>query len=109
AQFPIGRAQKALNLFLKYLWCIGEICEPPHCPFDSVIIAKLPKGTCPSWTKLDRIGDYRNLVEAAKKFVAETKDPADDSSLATWELRKYNELAGSQQEPRSEKRGKANS
>src|SRR2546425_8802834 len=27
-RFRIGGAQKALNLFLKYLWCLDEIPEP---------------------------------------------------------------------------------
>src|SRR5689334_11713531 len=43
-RFRLGSAQKALNLYLKYLWCAGLIPEPPHCPFDSRIIAKLPYG-----------------------------------------------------------------
>src|SRR5438552_12291460 len=37
-RFRIGSAQKALNLFLKYLWCIGKIPTPPHCPFDFQVI-----------------------------------------------------------------------
>src|SRR5690349_6797916 len=32
-RFRIGPAQKALNLFLKYLWCVKQIQLPPHCPF----------------------------------------------------------------------------
>lgn len=82
-RFRIGIAQKALNLYLKYLWCLGKIPSPPHCPFDFQIIAKLPNYTGPSWTKLDREEDYRALVDAAKA-------EAQGSSLATWELRTYN-------------------
>jgi hypothetical protein len=82
-RFRIGSAQKALNLYLKYLWCLGKICSPPHCPFDRQIIASLPNYTGPSWTKLVREEDYRALVEAAKA-------KAQDSSLAAWELRIYN-------------------
>jgi len=37
----VGRAQKALNLYLKYLWCAGRKLEPPHCPFDGKVISKL--------------------------------------------------------------------
>ncbi len=33
-RFRIGPAQKALNMYLKYLWCAGWIPEPPHCPRD---------------------------------------------------------------------------
>ena len=28
-------------LYLKYLWCLGEICRPPHCPFDRMVIEEL--------------------------------------------------------------------
>lgn len=79
-RFRIGAAQKALNLYLKYLWCIGEISEPPHCPFDLKIIQQLPvefHGI--KWTQLDDIGLYRKLVAAAKVC----SSPA---SLAEWEL-----------------------
>src|SRR5687767_7872600 len=40
-RFRIGAAQKALNLHLKYLWCLGKINLPPHCPFDYEIIKRL--------------------------------------------------------------------
>jgi hypothetical protein len=82
-RFRIAAAQKALNLYLKYLWCLGKIPSPPHCPFDFQIIGKLPNYTGPGWTTLDREEDYRALVDAAK--VA-----GRGSSLAAWELRTYN-------------------
>jgi len=40
-KFRVGRAQKLLNLYLKYLWVLGKIPNPPHCPFDRKIIEKL--------------------------------------------------------------------
>ncbi len=82
-RFRIGPAQKALNLYLKYLWCLGKIPAPPHCPFDSRVISKLPQYTGPNWTALDSELEYRALVKAAK-----TK--AQGLSLATWELQTYN-------------------
>jgi hypothetical protein len=36
-----GTSQKAFNLYLKYLWALGEIAMPPHCPVDSVVLKKL--------------------------------------------------------------------
>src|SRR5947209_17938392 len=36
-RFRIGSAQKALNLYLKFLWCLDRIPTPPHCPFDAVV------------------------------------------------------------------------
>jgi hypothetical protein len=84
ARFRIGSAQKALNLYLKYLWCIGKIAAPPHCPFDSKIIEKLPTYNGPNWTALDTKQDYRKLVAAAKLT-------AQGTCLAVWELRTFNE------------------
>jgi hypothetical protein len=49
--YKYGVAQKLLNLFLKYLWCLGTIAEPPHCPVDRIIIGK----TCykdKNWTEI---------------------------------------------------------
>jgi hypothetical protein len=82
-RFRIGSAQKALNLHLKYLWCLGIICEPPHCPFDSIIIKELPSSVAVNWTELDDLGKYQSLVAEAMKL-------SGDQSLATWELVKYN-------------------
>ena len=82
-RFRIGSAQKALNLFLKYLWCIGEVPEPPHCPFDFQIITKLPRAARCNWTELDSIETYRALVAAARTSAA-------GQSLADWELAEYN-------------------
>jgi hypothetical protein len=82
-RFRIGTAQKALNLYLKYVWCLGKIPAPPHCPFDFQIIARLPAYTGPNWTVLDSENDYRTLVTAAK---ARTQGV----SLAVWELQTYN-------------------
>lgn len=78
----IGIAQKALNLYLKYLWCYGFIPIPPHCPFDSRVIARLPKKDQVLWTRLDDLDSYRALVRAAKRV-------AGDRSLSAWELTIY--------------------
>lgn len=82
-RFRIGPAQKALNLYLKYLWCLSRIAEPPHCPFDYQIISKLPSYDGPKWTMIDTVEDYRKLVAAAKVT-------AGKSSLSMWELETYN-------------------
>jgi hypothetical protein len=82
-RFRIGIAQKALNLYLKYLWCLGDIQTPPHCPIDRRIIDKLDlnwkdRGKY-DWTKLDDIERYRTLTHKCR-------EKARDNSLAEWEL-----------------------
>lgn len=85
-RFRIGVAQKAVNLFLKYLWCAGWSPIPPHCPFDSIVIGLLPSASQVAWTKMDSIDEYRALVAAAR-------DVAGDTALAIWELQEYSRLA----------------
>lgn len=87
-RFRIGTAQKALNLYLKYLWCLGKVPSPPHCPFDSRVIDKLPEYCGMSWTALDDPARYRELVAAAKAR-------AGSMSLAVWELRAFNDAPAS--------------
>ena len=89
-----GVAQKALNLYLKFLWCAGRIQDtPPHCPFDSTVIDtlrrnlreqnRLPSGwknTWNKWTEVDDKDIYCEWVKAATIV-------AGNESLAEWELR----------------------
>ena len=82
-RFRIGSAQKALNLYLKYAWCLGWISMPPHCPFDAVILAKLPKSRHIKWTKLDSLPQYEEIV-------ANAKVAANGTPLAEWEPGLYN-------------------
>ena len=88
--FHIGAAQKALNLYLKYCWARGVVLEPPHCPIDSIVLAKIPKCAsgvgCPicahiTWTKIRCTHEYVHFVEKAKARAAEK-----GLSLASWEL-----------------------
>ena len=78
-RFRIGIAQKALNLYLKYLWCLDLIPTPPHCPFDRTVIEQLPSTSQTNWTKLDSADEYLELVAAAR-------EAAGGLSLAEWEL-----------------------
>lgn len=82
-RFRIGIAQKAINLFLKYLWCADIIPEPPHCPFDAIIIRTLPGCEHVKWTNIDKIEDYKRLIVIAKQ-------KAKGESLAVWELKEWN-------------------
>lgn len=81
-RFRVGTAQKALNLYLKFCWCLGWVPRPPHCPFDSRIIGELREYDGTSWTQLDSVEEYRRLVSAAKA-------QAGDEPLARWELQVY--------------------
>jgi hypothetical protein len=79
--FRFGIAQKALNVYLKYLWCANRIPTPPHCPFDSIVIGKLKllHGSPDQWTRIVDASPYKAWVSAAKLVAGPT-------SLAEWEL-----------------------
>lgn len=81
--FRIGITQKLLNLYLKYLWASDKIPTPPHCPFDSIVISSLQLKNI-RWTALKSIGEYKFLVEEAKKL-------AKDKNLSKWELELWNQ------------------
>jgi hypothetical protein len=82
-RFRIGSAQKAINLYLKYLWCLDKIPTPPHCPFDAIVLSYVPNCKTVRWTQLDSLSEYREIVRLAK-IAAEGK------SLSDWELNLYN-------------------
>jgi len=87
--YKIGIAQKLLNLHLKYLWCLGQIPEPPHCPVDALILkkSKEPKAVLAEltpWTKINLIEEYMATIE-----VLRIEADKENQRLATWELAKY--------------------
>lgn len=82
-QITIGVAQKLVNLYLKYLWCLGVIDEPPHCPVDRAVLSWV-KWKGPSWTKKEfGAPEYRDAI-------ALCRDNA-EPSLSRWELKKFND------------------
>jgi hypothetical protein len=84
----IGVVQKALNLYLKLLWCLGRASEPPHCPVDSVIIATLPTLDRVPWTRIRSIDDYEKLISKLRNLAEK-----EGLSLAAWELVAYEKLS----------------
>jgi hypothetical protein len=82
----LGVAAKALNLYLKYLWCEGKLkVPPPHCPFDHTVIYDLLRFE-DNWTEVDDPATYLKWVKKAE----ELRDDAKCESLAEWELRGWN-------------------
>lgn len=80
----IGTSQRLLGLYLKYLWALGWIQEPPTCQFDSNIIRRLEVDSKKlNWTKLDDEDDYRRLITAAAK---KAQEQGYGKNVAQWEL-----------------------
>ena len=79
-----GVAQKAVNLYLKFLWCLGLIQEPPHCPIDGIVLIEV--GDSSNWTELDGVDSYREIINKIKAVAGE-------QSLSEWELHLWNREA----------------
>jgi hypothetical protein len=79
-RFRYGISQKLINLHLKYLWSIGLIEEPPHCPLDGIVrdLANLNY----DWTTSDSQEEYMEAIRALERL-------AQPRSLSVWELQEF--------------------
>ena len=75
-RFRYGTAQKAFNLYLKFLWRLEKIPTPPHCPVDRVVLRRA--GIEGSWTKCDSEDEYLGWIKRIKFW-------AGPLGLAEWE------------------------
>jgi hypothetical protein len=89
-----GIAQKMLNLYLKYMWSLGNIQEPPHFPVDRIIQIKLIEqakqlGITPikieAWTQFDDEKHYLKVISSARELIGKNENLA-KHSLAELEL-----------------------
>lgn len=81
-ELSFGTIQKIVNLYLKYLWCLKLIDEPPHCPIDRKILKKIREYEV-NWTNMNE-EEYCRVIEKIKEKIS------GKTSIATWELREYN-------------------
>lgn len=91
AHITFGRAQKLLNLYLKFCWCLGWTNEPPQCPLDSLILAEL-RCNSPCWTSARF--QKENYVDAMRICAVR----AGNGSIAQWELDTFNRRRNSMYE-----------
>lgn len=83
-QFNFGVSQKLLNLYLKYLWCLDIIPEPPHFPVDRIIQEKLKYKPIIAWTKIETSEEYMSIINFARTKINPKNEFS--TSLATIEL-----------------------
>ena len=82
--YKFGVAQKLLNLLLKYLWCLGHIAEPPHCPIDRIILNKTALKDRLNWTQIVTAKQYGSAIAAIQTVASKQ-----GLTLAQWELKFY--------------------
>ena len=89
--FRLGHAQKSLSIYLKHMWCRGELASrPPVCPIDGVILKSL--NNYDSWTKVNGLEDKKKIYTGYRKHLEMVKTAARNdgyNSLAEWELMKW--------------------
>ena len=83
SMFRVSHAQKSISVFIKHLWCLGEIPEPKICPIDRVVLkqtkARLSKDL--AWGYVNTIEEHRVKF----KYVLEAA-AVEKLSVARWEL-----------------------
>jgi hypothetical protein len=89
-----GIAQKMLNLYLKYMWSLGNIPEPPHFPVDRIIQIKLIEQAkqleinpikIEAWTQFNDEKHYLKVISSARELISKNENLA-KHSLAELEL-----------------------
>jgi hypothetical protein len=88
ATLRFGHAQKVLNLFLKYQWCLGYVQIPPHFPVDRLIQKQLGIQKLSNWTDWTDHKDYIKVIEDARIIARKEKF----ESIAELELSFYNNV-----------------
>ncbi len=65
----IGVCQKAITLYLKYLWLLGDNSRKPvFATLDRGIINLAEVAKPPNWTELDDIKEYKRVVKEIDQF-----------------------------------------
>ena len=69
-RFRYGTAQKAFNLYLKFLWRLGSLGsgKPPHCPCDGIVLSAA--GIVGKWTHSDDQQEYMRWIEVIRKIAS---------------------------------------
>ncbi len=83
----IGTAQKLLNVYIKFLWCLGEINRPHHCPVDRIVLKKIKDDR--KWTDLKTIENYKDIISKIRDYVVSIEE----ESIAEWEYKLWNKEA----------------
>ena len=70
-QLNFGVAQKLLNLYLKYLWCLEELpVPPPHFPVDRIIQKAIAWKEHSPWTQMEDEKKYLQIINHARERAA---------------------------------------
>jgi hypothetical protein len=85
----ISHAQKSLGLYLKYLWCVGGVKEPPACPIDRAVL-EAARIEVLNWTEITSLDVLRKVLSNLEDYLTNLQI---SGGLAQWELRTFNSLS----------------
>ena len=62
SMFRLSHAQKSISVYIKILWCMGQIQEPEICPVDRIILSKTKarNSNLVLWGYVNTIDEHRN-------------------------------------------------
>lgn len=81
----LGVTQKILNLYLKFMWCRGELSTPPpSCPYDNKVLKELNRND--KWTQVDEV----EILRGWDLLAHEKAHNNGYESIAEWELMFFN-------------------
>ncbi len=81
--FRISHSQKSISLYLKYLWCMGEVGKPSVCPVDRTILKK-SKSKNITWCYVNSIEEHQEKFGQIEKNAK-----LEGMSVAEWELKNF--------------------
>ena len=81
AGFRVAHAQKSISVYLKHLWCMGEIPAPPCCPIDRIISLRANVKLEVSWTRMNSIDQVKRALDEFRQLAKN-----DRKLLCDWEL-----------------------
>jgi len=81
----IGTAQKLLNVYIKFLWCLDKAMEPKHCPIDGIVLKEIKDNQ--KWTDLKSIVEYKKIISKIRNHIN------NNETIAKWEWKLWNKKA----------------
>jgi len=82
--FRIAHSQKSISVFLKHLWCMDLIPEPPCCPVDRIIAKAANVKLKENWTQMNSIESLEFALNEFSKIAN-----SENKTLAMWELQLF--------------------
>ena len=82
--FRIAHSQKSISIYLKHLWCMSLIPEPPCCPIDRRILIISGINSRISWTRINQLAEVQDILNQFTNVANQN-----NLSLSNWECQLF--------------------